>query len=70
MKKANPSKIGDAKELVGMVEIVEQQQKQPFRSYEELWEITASDHEGAKRQSNKNKKIKRMVERRGKRFSG
>lgn len=39
-----------------MVEIVEQQQKQPFRSYEELWGIMASDHEGAKRQSKKKKK--------------
>lgn len=49
----NPEEL---RELVGMVEIVEKQQKQPFRSYEELWGIMALDYEGAKRQCKKKKK--------------
>lgn len=46
----------DLRELVGMVEVVENQKKQPFRSYEELWGIMASEYAGAKKQCKKKKK--------------
>lgn len=48
--------LKDPNVLTGIIEIVSRQEKQPFRSYGELWQIMAADNEEMQREDKKKKK--------------
>ncbi len=48
--------LKDPNVLTGIIEIVSRQEKQPFRSYDELWQIMAADNEEMQREDKKKKK--------------